>query len=73
MPMACVSSQVRDRSHDTAVTGWVFFFFLGPEAHGGFKSELGIKSELQLLAYTTAMVSEPHLRSMPQLAVMQDP
>ena len=54
----------------------IFFFYL--EAHPKHMefSRLGVKSELQLPAYTTAAAntgSELHLRSTPQLVATLDP
>ena len=52
------------------------FFFSGPHPQHVEVPKLVVKSELQLLAYTTANSnagSEPHLRPTPQLMATPDP
>ena len=49
-----------------------FFFFLGPHPGHIEVPRLGVKSELQLPAYTTAMVL-PHQQPTPRLTAMPDP
>ena len=52
------------------------FCFLGPNLHHMEVSKLGVKSELQLLAYTIATAnagSKPCLRPTPQLTATSDP
>ena len=48
------------------------FVFLGPHLRHMEVPRLGVESELQLLAYTTAR-SEPSLQPIPQLKAMPDP
>ena len=54
-----------------------FFFFLELYLQHMEVPRIGVKSELQLLAYTTAytsnMGSEPHLQLMMQLMATQNP
>ena len=55
---------------------YLFFVFLGPYLWHMEVSRLGVKSELQLLAYPTATAtlrSEPRLQHTPQLTAMLDP
>ena len=60
----------------------MFFVFLGPYLPLMEVPRLGVKSELQLLAYNTAtslqhsgsnVGSEPHLQSTPQFMPVSDP
>ena len=53
----------------------IIFALLGPQPQHMDVPGLGVESELQVLAYTTATItgSEPHLQSTPQLMAMPDP
>ena len=52
---------------------FLIFAFLRPHPRHMDIPRLGVQSELQLSACTTAMGSEPCLRPTPQLTATQDP
>ena len=74
----CLSFSMPLKAYHHTNHNWFFFFFcfyLGPHPWHMEVSRPGVELELQLLAYATATAvrSEPHLQSTPQLTEKLDP